>query len=260
LIPRRSATAPVAHPVLGQPVRGAPQPEDWNMMRKRGIRRPNRHVRRLASGQASTYIRPIDAIGPGDSVVLWCRVSSGPQDANGNNADQEAELRAAVRARGGTVVDVRTYAGTAGSADAQLYRAANAASRANAVLLAESTSRFARHPEYHPKRRPHLRAGFTQLHDLRWVCGDVTLVTLHDPDISWREERALQSRRGQQQKGNKGGRPTKREHGYKKRLRRLMLSKVFWLSKTGLSVRRIATILGHHPNQIQRWRDRLRGR
>ena len=230
------------------------------MQRRRGRRPTSRHARRLAANRPSTYIRPLDAIRPDDKVVVWCRVSSGPQDTNGNNDDQEAELRAAVEARGGTVVRVEHFAGRASEADAPLYRAANRAGQAGAVLLAESTSRFTRHPKYHPRRRPHLVAGASELRGLRWVCGDVTLVTLHDPDTTWRQDRALQSKRGQRQEGNKGGRPTKREPGYKKRRRHIMLSKVFWLSKLGFSVRDIAARVKQHPTQIQRWRDKLRGR
>lgn len=150
------------------------------MEMKPGRRPTDRHVRRLATQRASTYIRPIETIQPGTPVVLWCRVSSGPQDANGNNDDQKADLGAAVEARGGNVVGVRAYAGKASEAVAALYNAANEADRAGAVLLAESTSRFARHPRYHPKLRPRLVPGLQELSDLRWVCGDVPLVTLLD--------------------------------------------------------------------------------
>ena len=229
------------------------------MKRRRGRRRPKGQRK---GHQPSIYIRSFGAIQPGDKVILWCRVSGGPQGTNGNNADQEVEMRAAVEARGANVTSVEHYIGRA-SGDAWhawLCRVANKAEREGAVLLAESTSRFVRHPEYHPKHNPHLAPGLQELSDLRWVCGDVTLVTLHDPDITWKDERALQSKRGQRQKGNRGGRPTKRTPGYKKHRRRMMLSKVFWLSKVRFSVRGIAVMLNQHPTQIQRWLNELRGR
>ena len=111
-------------------------------------------------------------------------------------------------------------------------------------------------------RRPRKRlvAGTIELSNLKWVCGDVPLVTLHDPDIGWREERSIQSKRGQQQKGNKGGRPVNNAPGYKKRRRELLDIKVLWLARLGLSVRASATMLEEHPTQIQRSRNRLRGR
>ncbi|RYD88392.1 MAG: hypothetical protein EOP50_19180, partial [Sphingobacteriales bacterium] len=115
------------------------------MNQRRGERPANRHASRLAADQPSTYIRSIDSIQPGDKVSLWCRVSTDDQYANGNLADQEAELRTAIRARGGIVTSAETRAGSAHDAEAWLYRAANRAAREGAVLLAESISRFARH-------------------------------------------------------------------------------------------------------------------
>ncbi len=227
------------------------------MKLKRGMRR-SRSQRKAHC--PSTYIQSMDEIKPGTKVWLWCRVSSGLQDANGNNADQEVELLTAVEGLGGIVVGVTAHAGKVSEAEAQLCKVANMASRSDAVLLAESTSRFVRHPNYHPKLRPHLVAGANILRDLCWVCGDVTLVTMLDPDAKWQDERAHQSKRGQLQKGNRGGRPTKPIPGYKKRCQGLMLSKVFWLSKTGFSVRDIAAMLKQHTTQIQRWRNKLRGR
>ena len=74
------------------------------MNRRRGIRQPNRNEPLFARCRASTYIRPIEAIQPGDKVWLWCRVSKGQQNASGNNKDQEAALRADVKKQGGIVV------------------------------------------------------------------------------------------------------------------------------------------------------------
>lgn len=226
--------------------------------RRRGVRRPRRQRK---VDHPSTYIRHIDeVVKHGTRVVLWCRVSSRLQNANKNNADQEAELREAVEKRGGTVVDTVPHEGRVVDADAELYQAANLAARKGAVLLAESTSRFARHPHYLPKVRPHLTPTATGLRDLRWVCGEVSLVTLHAPDITYKEERGHQTKRGQRRKGKPGGRPTKKTPGYKKRQGHIDRSKVFWLWMLGFSVRRIGSLLGKHPNQIQRWRDTLRGR
>ena len=140
--------------------------------------------------------------------MLWCRVSSGLQNSHGNNDDQEAKLRAAVEDRGGIVVGVIPYVGNASDAEVKvleaLYNAANAASRADAVLLAESTSRLARSWQYHPKKLPNSIVGIKELRGLRFVCGDVTLVTLLHPDATGSEERSFQTKRGQRQKGKPG--------------------------------------------------------
>jgi len=230
------------------------------MKRKRGIRSTDRHSRRLAANRPSTYIRPFSTIHPSSKVVLWCRVSSGLQNTNGNNNDQEAELRAAVQARGGIVVGVESFAGRFYDADAWLYKAANHAAKAGAVLLAESTSRFARHPNYHPKLRPHLVAGAIELRNLQWVCGNVTLVTLHHPDTTWQEERSYQSKRGQQRKGNHGGRPRSHKPGYKKQRRLQALPKVRWMKSVGMSNRAIARALGTDEKNVRQWAAAIFGR
>lgn len=220
------------------------------MQRKRGMRRP----RRLREyDRPSKYINDIETIRPGTPVVLWCRVSSGPQDATGNNANQEAELRTAVAARGGTLAGVVAHAGRIANADTALFRAAHIAARHGAVLLAESTSRFIRHPRYHPKLRPNLMPTGVGLRELRWVCGDVPLVTLLAPDATWREERSHQSKRGQRRKGKLGGRPTKKRPGYKKAFRLHSMPKVRWMKYVGMSNRAIARGLGTDERNVRRW-------
>ena len=220
------------------------------MQRKRGVRRPKRQRTHVTP---STYIQTFETIRPGTLVVLWCRVSSDLQNVSGNNDDQEADLRAAVEARGGAVVAVVTYAGPVVDADAALYRAANVAAQAGAVLLAETTSRFIRHHDYHPKLRPHLTPTANGLRDLRWLCGDVPLVTLLDPDATWRDERAHQSKRGQRRKGKTGGRPTKKRPGYKKAFRLRSIPKVRWMQIVGMSDRAIARALGTDKRNVGRW-------
>ncbi len=220
------------------------------MERRREIRRPRRQRRH---DRPSTYINNIETIRPGTPVVLWCRVSSGLQNANGNNADQEAELRAAVAERGGIIIAVMTYAGRVDKAEAELFRATNMAAENGAVLLAESTSRFIRHPRYHPKLRPHLMPTTLGLRDLRWVCGDVPLVTQLDPDATWQEERAHQSKRGQRRKGKPGGRQAKKRPGYKKEFRLRSIPKVRWMRYVKMSNRAIARALKTDEKNIRRW-------
>lgn len=215
--------------------------------RIRGVRCPRQ------SQSPSTIINRIETIRPGTLVVLWCRVSSGLQNVSGNNADQEADLRAAVEARGGIIVDLVAHAGRIVDAEAVLYRAANLAAQHGAVLLAESTSRFIRHPRYHPKLRPHLMPTSVGLLELRWVCGDVPLVTLLDPDATWQQERAHQSKRGQRRKGKPGGRPAQTRPGDKKAFRLRSLPKVRWMRYIGMSNRAIARGLGTDDRNVRRW-------
>lgn len=227
---------------------------DNTMNRNRGRRGPRGQNK---ANRASSHIQWIESIIPGTKVVLWCRVSGRLQKARGNNADQERALRAEAKKRGLEIVGVRSYVGNTANAEAELYHAANLAANAGAILLAESSSRFARNPNFTPPR-PHLVAGFMEWADLRWVCGGITLVTLLHPDATWQDERAYQSKRGQEQKDNAGGRPPKAQPGYKKRRRAVMKDKVLRCVRRGLSVRATARLLNEHPTQIQRWREKWR--
>lgn len=229
------------------------------MNQKRGRRPANRHDRSNAAQQPSTYIRPFK-INPGDKVWLWCRVSTGRQNATGNNDDQEAELRDKVKAHGGIVVGVTPFVGKASDgvtlsadADAWLYRAANCAAKFGAVLLAESPSRFARHLDYNPKEPRPCNVGFCALRNLHLVCGDVALMTLHHPDSTHEVERGDQSKRGQRRKEKRGGRPPKRSPGYKKQERERLLPEVGRLVSEGWSNRAIARELAISETNVRRW-------
>ena len=218
---------------------------------RRGIRRPRRD--RLHN-RASSVITSFADVPPGTPVVLWCRVSSGPQAANGNNADQEAELRAAAAARGCPVVAVRTHDGRATDAEAKLYDAARTAAAAGAVLLAEGTSRFVRSPNFHPSSRPNATPAAPHLRNLKPACGDVPLATLHHPDETPAEERGRQTVRGMEQKGRHGGRPRKAEprHYAMDRNRRLR-PKARYLYRMGKSLHAIARTLKTSRRNVQRW-------
>ncbi len=201
---------------------GPPKGEQSMQRQGRNARRPRSRFR------PSTWINSIEEIRPGSFVLLWCRVSSGLQCATGNNADKEAELRAATMARGGVAIEVVAHAGRI--ADGALCRVAALAARHGAVLLAESTSRF-----------------------IRWVCGDVPLVTLLDPDATWRDERAHQSKRGQRRKGKPGGGPTKSWPGYKRVFRLRLMPKVRWMKYAWMRDRAIARALVTDKRNVGRW-------
>ena len=229
------------------------------MTRLRGERRKGRHAPRLRRCKPGTYISSIDAaVQPGTRVVPWCRVSGPRQAARGNNGDQEAELRAAVEARGGVVLLPAHHAiGPAGACLADLHAAARAAAAASAVLLATDTSRLARHPAYNPKeqgkKKTYQRPGLSALRAVQFACGGVQVATLHPPDASPAEVRGTQTRRGQQQKGRKGGRPRKQRPGYKLLRRLAALPKVRTMKREGMSNREIAEALNVPRRTVDRW-------
>jgi hypothetical protein len=200
---------------------------------------------------------------PGDKVVLWVRVSGRAQRRRGNLKDGESFLRAQVAKCQGGVVAVVTHvgAGWEPACLARLSKAAVIARQHGAILLAETTDRFVRHPSYHSKLRSHLQASDVDVEELLFAVGDVPLMTFLHPDASPVQVRSYQRRRGQQQKGRKGGRP-RAKGGYKASHRedRLAVSKMFWGTMAGRSLRDIAARTGRPPATIQGWVNRYFGR
>jgi hypothetical protein len=74
------------------------------------------------------------------------------------------------------------------------------------VLVAETPDRFLRHPEWTPHRQD-LQPSQQDWEKLKQITGDLILVTLIDPSSSSSDMRSQQTKRGQEQKGRKGGRP-----------------------------------------------------
>jgi hypothetical protein len=172
--------------------------------------------RRLLPGTASDFIGHIDEIQPGDGVVICCRVSTRQQDRRGNLADQETNLRRIVSELGAIVLHVVKHVGS-GTEPVWLIPAARLAKAAGAVLLAESTSRFIRHPGYHSSNWPTARARNYDLEDLQSWTDGVQLITVLPPDATSSDETAFQSKRGQELKENAGGRPRKTQPRGKER-------------------------------------------
>ena len=162
-------------------------------------------------GTASDFIsRCIDVIVPGTLVVLCCRVSRDKQNRDGNLDDQERYLRQTLEAMGAVVVAVVRHVGP-GTDLGWLARAAKLAKKHGAVLVAESTSRFCRHPGYHSSEWPDAQARESDLEDLPYFTEGVPLATLLHPDATPAKEKAFQTNRGRQMKGRTGGRPKKSE-------------------------------------------------
>ena len=224
--------------------------------------RPN--PRRIVSVQnarpkvakASSYIDEAK-IRAGVRVVLVLRVSTGSQDAHNNLENQEENLWRIVEERGGRVVGTFSRCGS-GTNPEWLGEAAAHARNCTAVMLAESVDRFIRPVEYHSVNCPNAQATEADLKRLRLVCGEVRLMTVVNPDAPLAAVRAYQTRRGQSQKGRKGGRPRARKAGYKKQEGRRRMSDVLELLWVGNSRRTIAELLDLHPTQVQRDINRIR--
>jgi DNA invertase Pin-like site-specific DNA recombinase len=202
------------------------------------IRKTSLAWRRLLPGKASDFIRHIDELRPGDRVVLCCRVSHCNQDQNGNLDNQERHLRLLLESKGVVIVDAVKVT-VSGTDPSWILNAVLNSMKEKVFLVAESTSRFVRHPAFHSQEAPDLQARRSDLEDLREWSLDVPLFTALDPDASPEEEKSFQTNRGITSKGKKGGRPRKKNRSCKAR-REAYLPIVMELHEAGKSYREIA--------------------
>ena len=197
--------------------------------------------------RASNYLLPFDKIPPGTNCGLICRVSTDNQETK----KQAAKLRAKALAKGCKVPYTFRYVGRGDVHDHEyvsfLRKAEKWAKKNNAALLAESTDRFLRCYDGGKITKP----GAAEFQELRRICDDVTLVTMCHPDATSGEQHSAHIKRGLSKK-------VQTKPGDTKRQKEIMLSKVFWFTIAGFSVRETADLLEKDPRQIQRWRDKLR--
>ena len=178
-------------------------------------RRANRRVR-YEKGDASQVITH-QGIYPGDRVLLFGRVSSGPQERNGNLADQIKFLANFAQEQSAIVIGTieiqhsgwAVYGSCEWLLDAVIW-----AIQSDAKILAESTDRYRRHPHYHSKLRPDLQAPDHDLQDLAMWTNGASLHTFLDPNATPKEVRSHQRKRGQWAKDSFGGNPSKSKHKF----------------------------------------------
>jgi hypothetical protein len=164
-------------------------------------------------------------------------------------------LRAAIEAQGGIVVDTISYEGS-GCDPIWIGRAAKIAKSKGATLLAETTDRFVRSPYYHSKRFPDARARETELQELVYWADGVPMMTLLHPDASFSDVRSAQTKRGQQEKGERGGRPQRTPRRKTKQIRNAVLRKAIELWLEGESFRSIGNHVGIPHRTIGDWMKR----
>ena len=84
------------------------------------------------------------------------------------------------------------------------------------------------------------------------------VATVCPPEASAEEIRSYESKRGQAEKGRKGGRPRKTKPGAKKQKRIDNLPKVIELKKQGHSLREIGASLGVAHSSIAGWLEAIK--
>lgn len=144
-------------------------------------------------GNASQYISPVDSLTGPLSAVLWCRVSGREQQRTSKLDRQVENLIAEAERRGITVVDVIRHVGS-GTDPTWLVRASILAKEHGAIILAECTDRFVRHPGFMDTNQDAQARDF-DLEDLARAADGVTLATILHPDAPASEVRSYQRTR-----------------------------------------------------------------
>lgn len=210
--------------------------------------------------KASEYLHHLDelvAAGEATAAILRCRVSGSAQRAQ--LEDQDAGMRRRVEDELGIPV-VGVFAEVAPGWDLDRQPELDAAIQAaiangpGTVIVAESTDRYLRHPDYNGNKKstPTVTA-FEALRDRAQV---VPLTTILPPDAPYEDVRFYQQNRGQNAKGNKGGRPSKPQPlEYKPNYKGgYGIDKLTWMLRLGIVEKKgIARLLGRSPSTVRGW-------
>jgi DNA invertase Pin-like site-specific DNA recombinase len=187
-------------------------------------------------GNASLFILPWQ-FKPNTRVVIYVRVSTRQQDHKNNLDSQIQKLKNAVAASKGIVVKIVTYIGS-GFDPWKVGYAAEIARKHNAIIVAESTDRLIRSPNYHSVTNPNARARTFDLESLAEATRGISLMTLHHPDESLKKVRSAQIFRGIKNK-----RSTTTKPGDRARIRVEWEAKLAELNKEGMGYKRLRKLL-----------------
>jgi hypothetical protein len=201
-------------------------------------------------GKASDYLQDVHEFfkdHPSMEVYLLLREPARTQEYRRNHDNYERLLRPGCKELGIPVRDCIRITTTGKIVESEWRRilmkivrwARKRAARTGKTvgILAFSTDRFLRNANY-KSAEPDLLPTRWEYRKLKWIAGDVPLLTWVNPDMPPPEVRGLQAKLGQDAKGNKGG--GDRKPGWMKRRRARLLPEVLRLRRKGLSYGRIA--------------------
>ena len=209
-------------------------------------------------GIASHYISDIRSLKSGQRVVIYCRVSASAQEHSKNLRDQDENLKREIEGLGFVVID-RIQEVSSGWQEYRdgLLLAAEIARENNAVIVAESTTRFIRSRDYNSKTNWKVKPTKAEYRRLQRETQGVKLATLVDPDAIPQKIRSYETKRGKKAKGNAGGRPRKQAGRGDAERKKMMLPKVKWMLWLGGSLKEVAEILGVSHTTVMNWRNDL---
>ncbi len=211
------------------------------------------------AGIASDYISDIRSLkrrSPkrGQRVVIYCRVSGRDQERSQNLCDQDENLERELEKLGFNVIESLGEVGAGWKGDRDgLLRAVEIAHENDAVVVAESVTRFIRSRDYNSVTNWNAKPTVADYNRLQLETDGVELATLINPDATPEEIRSYETKRGKKSKGNPGGRPKKCSPGYKKRERQMYLPKVLELYKQNKNIAAIARSVNLKYDTVYSW-------
>ena len=206
------------------------------------------------TGIASDYIIDIRRLKRGQPVVIYCRVSGNVQESSQNLSNQGENLKNESKQREFVVLKIVSEVASGWKEDRDALKlAAEYALAKDAVLVAESVTRFIRSRDYNSVTNWNAKPTVADYNRLQLETDGVELATLINPDATPEEIRSYETKRGKKSKGNPGGRPKKRDPGYKKRERQMYLPKVLERYKQNKNIAAIARSVNLKYDTVYSW-------
>ena len=206
------------------------------------------------TGIASDYISDNRSLKRRQRVVIYCRVSGHVQERSQNLSDQGENLKNELKQRGFVVLEIISEVASGWKEDRDgLLRAVEIAHENDAVVVAESVTRFIRSRDYNSKTNRNALPTVAEYRRLQRDTQGVKLATLVAPDATPEEIRSYETKRGKKSKGNPGGRPKKRDPGYKKRERQMYLPIVLERYKQNKNIAAIARSVNLKYDTVYIW-------
>lgn len=207
---------------------------------------------------ASKYLHSLKEyheIFPDIEVIIYIRVSTNAQGCKRNLDTYEKVLRRKLKKLNIPVLGCYREIGSGWVLNKERRSLINAAKKAkelNAVIVAPSADRFLRNRNY-TYNEPDLLPTQSEYEELKKLTCEIPLLTLLHPDMPPKIVRGLQSKWGQKAKGNKGGRPRKNMHGYKKERRFKEMPHVLRLHQSGATLAEIKASTGIPRSTVRLW-------
>ncbi len=209
-------------------------------------------------GIASHYISDIRSLKSGQQVVIYCRVSSCTQEHSKNLSNQEENLKHELEQK--WFIIIRTFrevgAGWQEDRDGLLLAAEHALAN-DAVLVAESVTRFIRSRDYNSKTNWKVKPIKAEYRRLLRETKGVKFATLVDPDAIPQEIRSYETKRGKKAKGKPGGRPRKQAGRGDPKRKEMMLPTVERMLRQGASLKDTGNNVGVSHTTVMNWRNEI---